>query len=206
MCDNSQDGQLGIGGFIDVETTGLSPAADEVVELALCLFEFRRDTGEITRIVDQYVGLRQPAVPISPGAFDVHGITDRAVKGKRLDEARITKMLEEAEFLVAHNAAFDRGFVVRLFETCATKPWLCSMNGINWWHKGYASKGLQYLLSAHGIDPRRSHRADSDVNAAIKLLSCCGADGKSYFSELIERLPPPVPREPGSGAVCRADS
>lgn len=193
MCTDAQSDQLGIGGFIDVETTGLSPAMDEVIEFALCLFEFRRGTGEITRIVDQYVGLRQPAMPISSGASAVNGITATDVEGRRLDEARIMEMLEKAEFLVAHNAFFDRGFVVRLFDMCAAKPWLCSMNGINWWQKGYASRGLQNLLRDHGIKTRRSHRADEDVTAAVKLLCCRGANGKSYFSELIERLPQSSP-------------
>ncbi|MBI2906480.1 MAG: hypothetical protein HYX92_02360 [Chloroflexi bacterium] len=186
----------GLAAFIDVETTGLSPATDEVVELAVCLFEFRRDTGEITRIVDRYVGLRQPATPIPPDAFAIHGISNRAVKGKRLDEGRIVEMLEKAEFLVAHNAPFDRGFVVRLFDACVAMPWLCSMSGINWYRKGFRSRGLQQLLAAHGIEPRSSHRADSDVDAAIELLRRHEGDGKSYFAELIERLPQAGRQEP----------
>lgn len=181
--------QLGIAGFLDVETTGLSAASDEIIEFALCLFEFRRETGEITRITEEYVGLREPAAPISPGAARIHGIYPHDVKGKQLDHERIEVMLHRAEFLIAHNAPFDRGFVGRLFDVCAQKPWLCSMRGIKWREKGFASMGLQNLLKAHGINVHRSHRAEDDVKAAIKLLSQISRNGKTYFLELLEQLP-----------------
>ncbi|MBS4029922.1 MAG: hypothetical protein KGZ63_00625 [Clostridiales bacterium] len=179
---------FGTAVFLDVETTGLSPASDEVVELALCLFEFSWETGEITQIVERYVGLREPGVPISSQAARVHGLNLAAVRGKRLDDARVNAMLMRAEFLIAHNAPFDRGFVSRLYEICNRKPWACSMSGIDWRGKGFASRGLQNLLRDHGITVNRSHRAEDDVLATLQLLSCKGQDGKSYFYELARRV------------------
>jgi len=178
---------VGIAGFLDVETTGFSPVADEIVEFALYLFEFRRDTGEITGIVDQYVGLREPAKSIPRAASQVHGIYQKDVRGKRLDNSRIEEMLHRAEFLVAHNASFDRSFVVQLFPICDKKPWLCSMRGINWKEKGFVSAGLQKLLEAHQINVQRAHRAEDDVKAAIKLLTQFDKNGKIYFHELLEK-------------------
>lgn len=179
---------FGMAVFLDVETTGLSPASDEILELAVCLFEFSWETGEITQIVERYVGLREPGVPISPQATRVHGLNLEAVRGKRLDDARVNAMLVRAEFLVAHNAPFDRGFVSRVYEICNRKKWACSMSGIDWRGKGYASRGLQNLLRDHGISVKRSHRAEDDVLATLKLLSCRGQDGKSYFYELAWRV------------------
>ncbi len=175
----------GLAGFIDVETTGLSPVQHEIIEFAICLFRFERSTGEIVGIVDEYVGLREPDRPIPWQASRIHGLYDRDVQGQRLDEARIMGILNQAEFLVAHNASFDRGFVERLFCHCQGKPWLCSMRGINWKQKGFASKALQNLLAAHRINVARAHRAQDDVKAAITLLSQRTEDGYTYFYELI---------------------
>ncbi|MFZ3171195.1 MAG: exonuclease domain-containing protein [Carboxydocellales bacterium] len=178
---------VGIAGYLDVETTGLSPVSDEIVELALCLFEFRRETGEIISIVDEYVGLRESIKPIPWAASRIHGIYQRDVKGKHLDHGRIEEMLQRAEFLVAHNASFDRGFMIRLFPYCEQKPWLCSMRGINWKQKGFPSAALQRLLAAHQINVQRAHRADDDVQAALKLLAQLDQNGKVYFRELLEK-------------------
>ncbi|MDW7649732.1 MAG: exonuclease domain-containing protein [Bacillota bacterium] len=187
--DLTEAGALGMACFVDVETTGLCSRKEEVVELAICLFTFRRESGEIVKVVDRYVGLREPCVPISPGAARVHGLRIKDLYGKRLDEARIEAMLHAAEFIVAHNAPFDKGFVTRLFPLTRQKNWLCSMSGINWKGKGFASRGLQNLLRDHGIAAGRAHRAEDDVLATLELLARCGTDGRTYFGELLTKLP-----------------
>ncbi len=178
----------GIAGYIDVETTGLNPAEDEIIELALYLFAFHRETGEIKCIVDEYVGLREPKHPITRSAFLVHGIRTKDVAGQALDGPRVREMLRQAEFLVAHNASFDRGFVTQLFPESLEKPWLCSMRGINWRAKGIPRVSLQFLLQAHHIAVEKAHRAGDDVRGAIKLLAKT-YQGKTYFAELLERAP-----------------
>lgn len=106
--------QCGLAAFVDVETTGLSPQSDEVVEFATALFAFDRTSGRIKGVVDEYVGLRDPGRPIPAKVTEVHGIRDHDVRGKRLDDGRILELMSQAEFLVAHNAPFDSGFVERL--------------------------------------------------------------------------------------------
>jgi DNA polymerase III subunit epsilon len=179
------EGSLGIAGFIDVETTGLNSNFDEVVELAIILFAYERETGHIVGIVEEYVGLREPSKPISPGATRVNGITMDEVRGKVLDDEKIIGMIERAEFLVAHNASFDKGFVCRIYRNAKAKLWICSMRGINWYEKGCNSRGLQNLLLTHGIKVANAHRADADVKAALRLLSLLGPNGKSYLAELL---------------------
>lgn len=188
LTEAQPDSSCGIAGFVDVETTGFSPVTDEVVELAICLFEFKRATGQITQIIENYVGLREPKKSIPAAATRVHGLKTADVKGKKLDHGIIESMIHKAEFLVAHNAPFDYGFMSRLFKICQEKPWLCSMRGIGWYQKGYPSMGLQNLLKCHGITPEKAHRAEHDVEAAIKLLSL-SPNGKTYFLELLHKLP-----------------
>lgn len=184
----SNSSPLGLACFLDVETTGLSPYKDEIVELALCLFEFRRDSGEITRVVDQYVGLRDPGKPIPPNVSNIHGIKDEDVRGRRLDDETIRAMVQRAEFMVAHNARFDRDFVCRLYGECSQKPWLCSMSGISWGKKGFRSRALQNLLRDHKIKVDKAHRAEHDVKASLRLLAHEGDNGKTYFGELLDKL------------------
>lgn len=181
---------LGIAGMVDVETTGLSHRYDEIVELALILFAFDRETGKILGVVEEYAGLREPSVPISAEASSVHGITWEMVRGRRLDESRIERMLRRAEFLVAHNAVFDRGFVIRLFPVAARKPWLCSMRNVNWHRFGFSSTALQNLLQYHGIVTGSAHRGAADARATLELLNCTDPDGQPYFRSLLQAFHP----------------
>ncbi len=172
--------------FIDVETTGLNWAVDEIVELAITLFAFDPNTGEIKGIIDEYVGLREPTCPISGSAARIHGITKKMVAGKNLDRQRIEAIFEAAEFIIAHNARFDHGFVKRIFPSVLKKPWYCSMSGINWRKKGFVSKALQNLIRDHQIVVNGAHRAGADVKACLLLLSRIDSQGVTYLLELIQ--------------------
>lgn len=174
--------------IVDVETTGLSPAQDEIVELALVLFSFDPRTGSDIQVLDEYSGLRDPGRPIPPGAAQAHGITDSDVRGRQLDDARIRSILARSHCLIAHNASFDRGFVEKLFPETRRLPWLCSMDGIDWRARGHASKGLQQLLAAHRIASGNAHRALDDARATLRLLSTVQPNGKTYLAELLGRL------------------
>jgi len=171
--------QKGIAGCIDVETTGLDPHYDEVVELAIVLFSYCPEN--ITGIVGTYSGLREPGVPISDSAYSAHGLNESELKGKRLDEQRIEAMLRKVDFLVSHNAGFDRAFASRIFPFLVGTHWYCSMSGINW----SGGKSLQKLLADHGIDLGLSHRALYDALAVINLLSHRANSGRTYFAEMI---------------------
>jgi len=174
--------------FVDVETTGLNSYRDEMVEIALVMVAFDAGTGEIRGVLDQYAGLREPAVNIHPLAARIHGIDAATVKGMRFDDQAVLRLIGKADFFVAHNAAFDRGFVTKMYPQAAAKPWLCSMQGINWRSYGFQSRRLPSLLAAHNITNAQSHRAGADVAGMIALLAHNGRDGKPYFYQLVQGL------------------
>lgn len=172
---------------VDVETTGLNNATDEVVELGLVLFEFDHLTGQVLSTVEEYTGLRDPGRPIPEGASRAHGLTWDDVRGHALDDARVKRLLSSAMFLIAHNMKFDRGFIERLYPEARRMKWLCSMDGVNWKAKGFPSKGLQQLLERHGLVAEAAHRALDDAKNTLRLLAQ-PQGGKTYLSELVSGL------------------
>ena len=178
--------ELGTACFLDVETTGFSPRTDEVVELAMVLFEFSYNAGEITRVVDSYCGLREPNAPIHPGAMRVHGLSMDDLRGKQLDNSRVQSILSSSDLLIAHNSSFDKPFVCRLFRQAAHIPWACSCRDIRWHMYGYNSAKLQELIRAHNIRTIQTHRALDDVEDAIELLKRHSPSGHTFFAELLQ--------------------
>jgi DNA polymerase III subunit epsilon len=178
--------ETGLAAFIDVETTGLSQRTDEVIEFAVDLFTFNRETGEILGVVDSYCGLREPSVPISPQASAVCRITAGMVRGKRLEVTRITSILSRAEFALAHNATFDRSFVVRLFPEFAQCDWFCSMRHVDWYSEGCEGRSLGYLLQRFGVANATAHRAGADNAATLSLLNLRGLDGHPFMRQIIQ--------------------
>ncbi len=185
MAPESLDPSWRLVAFVDVETTGLYADRDEVVELAVILAAFDAGLGQIKGIVDEYVGLREPAVPIHPDAAAKHRLTPEQLRGQRLDEERVAGILSRAHVLVAHNASFDRPFLERLFPGFRAKAWLCTKEGIDWRGKGHYSRSLEDLLRNHGIRMEGLHRARADATAMLVLLSQPSASGGTYFAELL---------------------
>ncbi len=181
---NSQKGKIynNKALIIDTETTGLT-TRDEFIEITTILVEFNIQ-GELN-IIDKYTGLREPNVDIDPKAQEVHNITFQMLKNKQLNHQKLNELFKQTDLLVAHNVSFDKRFVKKEIDGLNNKVWLCSMNGINWYKKGFNSKGLQYLLKAHDIEPKQAHRSESDVRALIDLLNCKERSNETYFIQLL---------------------
>mgnify|MGYP001033115171 CR=1 FL=1 len=97
----------------DVETTGLTPLVDDLIEVGAVRFQ-----GE--QILEHYSALINPGRTIPPDATSVHGITDAMVQqeGRAAREVlpEFRKMLgPPAMVLVAHNAPFDLEFLATEF-------------------------------------------------------------------------------------------
>lgn len=94
--------------ILDTETTGLDPRkGDRLIEIGCVEIEDLLPTGRTLH------KLMDPERLINPEAIRVHGITDEMVRGKPKFAALAEEILDfigDAP-VIAHNAAFDRGFI-----------------------------------------------------------------------------------------------
>ncbi|GDX39467.1 DNA polymerase III subunit epsilon [Methylocystaceae bacterium] len=157
------------GLFIDVETTGLSFIDDEIIELAMVPFSYGNE-GKIFEIFEPYQSFQEPRKAIPAEITAITGINQNMVSGHRFDRELIKNYLAQADILIAHNAAFDRKFMEKLFEQACAKPWACSATQINWRTEGFEGTRLGYLVASAGFFYDR-HRALNDCYAAIELLA-----------------------------------
>jgi len=90
---------------LDVETTGLAPDTDRVIEVAVVTTDRQ---GQVT---DEWSVLVDPGR--DPGPTDVHGITTRDLAGAAGFAGHVHELAERLHgaVLVAHNLAFDAAFL-----------------------------------------------------------------------------------------------
>jgi DNA polymerase-3 subunit epsilon len=170
---------------LDVETTGLDPTSDEVIELGMVKFTYL-PTGEIVRIVDTFSSLNEPLKEIPPEATRLHGITDEMVAGHKIDANLVEAFATDAAIVIAHNANFDRRFVERYWAAFAAKPWACSVNNVSWREHGFEGSRLGYLLAGIGMF-HEAHRAVDDCRALLEILARpISTAGRTALSLILE--------------------
>ena len=94
--------------FLDTETTGLNAAdGDRILEIGCIEYDQRRPTG---RTLHHYIN---PQRSSHPDAVRIHGITDDFLADKPPFAAVAAELLDfiQGAELIAHNAAFDVGFL-----------------------------------------------------------------------------------------------
>ncbi|MGG3468637.1 exonuclease domain-containing protein [Neobacillus pocheonensis] len=181
------------GLILDVETTGLGPTTDEVIELALKLFSYRPDTGEIIEIIEEDSFLREPlkqsALRNYDRAYRVHGIPYEMVKGKSFEDGKIKTYFHRADSVFAHNASFDRSFLFHMYPEVNELKWYCTMRNIPWKNYGFPNGKLLTLLEAHQITNYQTHRAMDDITYLMELLKKSSPNGNLYLQEVVDYGP-----------------
>jgi DNA polymerase-3 subunit epsilon len=171
-----------LGLLLDLETTGLDPEQDEIIEWAMLPFTYGLD-GMLYALGEPFSRLRQPSRPIPPAVTELTGITDAMVAGQQIDPEEVAAFVAPAALVIAHNARFDRRFAERFCPAFASKPWACSMDGVDWAGEGFEGTRLGYLAMRHGLF-FGGHRAVQDCEATLEILAR------------------PLPRS-GATALCR---
>ncbi len=186
---------------LDVETTGLDHTIDRIIELSLQTVRI----DEFGRIVDSgrnISWLEDPGMPISPEVTRVTGLADPDVKGRTISEGEAYGELTTADVLLSHNAAFDRPFVDARLDL-DPKPWICSLNDLDWREHGFEGRSLTQLLLQCGwfFD---AHRAAGDVNALLYLLDHRLDTGGTVMKELLVNAAKPTWIVAAVGAPMKA--
>lgn len=178
-------GTVRTGIILDTETTGVDTQLDEIIEVGMVVFDYD-ESGLIVRAGVGQSWLNEPAEKeISEKIVELTGITPEMVAGKSLPP-EIDEIIGTADVIVAHHAAFDRPIVERYFPVAAEKPWLCSMDGIDWIKLGAPGKSLQAAAWWHGFF-FEGHQAVIDCEALAKILAEKPAlAGEPLFPGLLE--------------------
>jgi len=155
-------------GVIDTETTGLDKESDEIVELAIA--RYRVNPQEFAFIDSISILFEVESNP----AAGVNGIEPELTNcGVFLDnQARVAMV--GCDYLVAHNAEFDKGFVLKMFPDIGT-PWVCSQNDYEW-QDGESQKLVNLCCGRNIVFTAAKHRALVDVLMLGELLRHRGYD------------------------------
>ncbi|QDK47085.1 hypothetical protein DOM22_18910 [Bdellovibrio sp. ZAP7] len=173
-----------IATVLDVETTGLNQVEDRIIELCARNIIFDIHTGEVMAISEEvFSSLNDPGVPVSQNIQIVTGLSDQVLAGNKIDWNDFDKYIENSQMIISHNASFDRAFLERSHKDLDV-VWGCSMQNIDWIKKGYDSAKLNLLCIYHGFF-NQSHRARTDVDSLIHLLTFKDLGGRTYFNELL---------------------
>lgn len=178
---------------IDLETTGVNPAFDKIVEIGAV--RFRLDGGSIC-----YQTLVNPGIRIPENVIKIHGITDSMVS----DAPSIEKIRDdffsfiEGTVMVIQNPRFDLSFIGRAFRMSTPGSDLSALDTVRLAKKyftGLPNHKLPTLASHLGLE-LVSHRALDDAIACMAVfcetLKGFGITGNSLFSDLIKVHGEPV--------------
>lgn len=154
---------------LDVETTGLSPGSDRVLEIAV----LRCDTRG--HVMNEWMTRCNPEGPV--GATHIHGITDDDVRNAPRFATLVPELNAQMTGLaiVAHNARFDLAFLRAEFARAGWKlPWLPSLCTLEAsWHylPQLDRRRLEDCCLASGIRAQGAHTALGDARATATLLA-----------------------------------
>lgn len=164
---NEQPTKTGI--LLDVETTGLDTARDEIIKLGMVKFAYLPD-GRVTRIIDVFESFNEPSSPIPAEITDLTGITDAKLSGHQIDADAVTAFAADCVIVIAHMASFDRKFAERYWPIFEQRAWACSATEVEWRRHRFDGSRLGYLLAGVGLF-YQAHRAVDDCQALLEVLA-----------------------------------
>ena len=154
--------------ILDIETTGGQFNEEGITEIAIYKFDGHE-------IVDQFISLVNPEIPIQPFVVKLTGINNTMLQGapKFFEVAkRIIEMTNDC-IVVAHNASFDYRILRTEFRRLGydfEARTLCTVELSKKLLPEQPSHSLGKLVRALGIPMADRHRASGDALATVKLF------------------------------------
>jgi DNA polymerase III epsilon subunit-like protein len=148
--------------FLDIETTGLDPLHDEIIELGAVFVH----EAEIEREVSF---LFRPSRPIRPFIEALTGLSNVDLESapRFSERADVIKELLTGATVVAHNAAFERSFLGPLLDGAELLD-SCELALIL--EPSLESHALSALVSWANIAPAAQHRALDDAKDTFRMV------------------------------------
>ena len=170
---------------IDLETTGLSPLVDRIIEIGAI-----KITPSGTSIFQTLIN---PEILIPQHTIDIHNITDEMVKDSPLLNTVLEPLKEFMEDLpiIAHNAKFDLGFIVMGMQKSniqlLANEIYCSCKLARHTHMEIANHKLSTLVKELNIPLLNHHRAIDDAFASLKIFMSSLERVKTPLSPMLKR-------------------
>jgi ATP-dependent DNA helicase DinG len=189
--------------FVDLETTGLDPARDEVIELGALFVQ----DGQVVRRLSR---LFRPGAPLPLAIRRLTGLKDEDLAGQP-PFSDFAAELEEALdgwTVVAHNAGFERSFLDAVFRRVDAEL-IDSCELLHYLYPEWDSHSLETVVRWAKVADRAAHRAMQDcedTHAALKVaLGKVVADGRGDdVEELLDCLSPRGRDDAPVAALLRA--
>jgi DNA polymerase III subunit epsilon len=165
--------EVGVCSILDTETTGLEHNKDEIIEIAIRNWIYHKKDHCLIKPLEEYSELNEPVNnEISETITEITGITKEDVIGKKIDWDIVLKMIGESDFVLAHNAEFDRPMIEaipQVREVSVSKIWTCSFKQVDWIGMGFLSSKQELLALFHGFH-YSGHRALTDIDALANIM------------------------------------
>jgi ATP-dependent DNA helicase DinG len=159
---------LGNWAVIDIETSGINPASDEIIDLGFLQFEG-------TQLVSSFSSLVRPENQVSSFITKLTGLTNEQLRKAPLWSTTEIDLLElESHSLIAHNSNFEENFLKRYFDKAP------GINGRETYHDSLLylallfpesnALNLEHFIHFLGIAEREEHRGLADSRDLLKTL------------------------------------
>ncbi len=154
--------------ILDIETTGGQFNEEGITEIAIYKYNGHE-------IVDQFISLVNPEIPIQPFVVKLTGINNAMLRSapKFFEIAKRIIEMTNGCVLVAHNASFDYRILRTEFRRLGydfNQQTLCTVELSKKLLPEQPSHSLGKLVRALGIPMADRHRASGDAMATVKLF------------------------------------
>ncbi|MEM8637911.1 MAG: 3'-5' exonuclease [Cyanobacteria bacterium P01_G01_bin.54] len=168
--------------IVDLETTGLDPQRHQPIELGAIFYSVEH-ACTLQQLSTLFPAGQNPAQAVNHISADAScEVLDDCLEMVNLFQ----QWVERADYLVAHNAAFDRQWFGQKPLPAIAKPWLCTYEDFLWPENPKPSNLITTALN-HGIGVSQAHRALTDCQLIATLFDRVEYHQPGQLAQLVEQ-------------------